>query len=142
MAFIKRTLKYAALVGLSVILEVALVAPLIMGLTASPLGKLGHSGAIILLFLLSVLAPVISALLIIGILGGMWIADKKYTGFTLAFFFSLIQLIILMGGHEVSFDYRTLMILAGIPAIILSGGYTYLKIQKWKTSRVNLFSRN
>ncbi len=135
--FMRLVLKCLALVFSSIIFEVALVGPCIMRLTASPLGELGRTGAIIMLFLLTVLVPVICAMLVIGILGGVWIADKKQIGFIIGSFFGFFQLVFLIGRNGISFDTKMVMILIGILATVFSAGLTYIKVSRWRARRSN-----
>ncbi len=135
MRLIKLILKCVVLVVLSIIV-MPLLALLIGSLAASPLDELGRSGALIMLFLIAVLVPVTSVILVIGILGGVWIGDKKQIGFIIASILGLIHLVGFISRHGISFGTPGLIILVGIPAIIFSGGLTYRKVCRWRQVRL------
>jgi len=132
----KLILKCIVIVVLSTTIEITLLAPLISRLATSLLAESGRLGAIIMLFLLAVLVPVISAVFVIGVLGGMWVGVKKDIGYIVASILGLIHLVPLISRHVISFDIPGLIILAGIPAIIFSGGLTYSKIRNWKQAKM------
>lgn len=133
----KLILKCIVIVVLSIIM-LPFLSLLISHLATGLLCELGRIGALIMLFLTSVLGPMISAILVIGIIGGLWIGEKKQIGFINASVLASIELVIVtsISKHGTWFDIPGLIILAGIPAIIFSGGLTYSKIHNWKQAKM------
>jgi len=114
------------------------------GSAASILDEMGRSGALFYLFIIAVLSPVVSSMVIVGILGGLWIGQGEKIGFIIASVLALIQLVgvVLPNKHVSSFDIQGVIMLIGIPAIIFSGGLTYMGILKWKAKWISSLSKN
>ena len=138
MRLLKLVLKCAFLIGLSMVLEVALLGPAASLLATDPLDELGTLGAKIMLFLLAVLVPTTTSTFVVGILGGLWVGGGKNIGYVVAFILGLIHLVIIIERVEISFDVQGLIILAGIPAIVLSGGFTYRAIYKRRVKKLGI----
>ena len=146
MVLLRLILKYCSffifvsmLVLLSMVLEM-LSSDWMLSLAPDDLYKLGKSGLLTEVFLLSVLAPVISATLVIGILGGTigrrCIDNKPYVGFIIASILGLIHVISFSDRRVFSSHIASFIILLGIPAFIFAGGMTYAKICKWSNKKI------
>ena len=126
--------KCIIIIALSVILPLELSLPA-MNIAVDLTRNLERAAPLIVLFIVGVLVPVISSVSIIGILGVIWIANRKWIGFVLALFPSMLQLFGIIIKGMVSFKVPDLMLLAGIPAIILSSGFTYKKACQWRENK-------
>lgn len=133
----KQAIKGSFLVILSVLIQVLILGPMMMGFFARPLGKMESLGPDFMLFLLLIITPSISSIIGIGILGGLWIKGKKSVGFILGSVFVLIHFAIISTGfNEISFDLRTIMGVSGFPVVVLLTGITYQRIMACRRGKL------
>jgi len=104
----------------------------VFGISAKLRSIWGQTGDMISTGILLFVNPVIIAILVIGLLGGLWINKKPKIGFILAFLFTLPML----SGYAVhagEFQWHLLGIsLAKCLFIIMAGGGTYFYVSKRK----------
>jgi hypothetical protein len=91
----------------------------------------GIIGTRLYLFLLTVGLPTCSAVLAIGILGGLWLKEKPLIGFILSALFTLFSISFFMK-RILNFDFLTFLVFLQMPAVILAGGCTYRKVYNKK----------
>jgi len=103
----------------------------------------GLLGGWFYLILNGVMPQLISAVLCIGIFGGIWLKEYRWAGFILATISGLVKLIFVLrsGLFPLRFSIGTMIIYSVIPLTIIAGGITYIKVQKWRhkhTTRAGL----
>ena len=93
----------------------------------------GRTGAILHIFCVTVLPPVISSTLVIGILGGIWLKLNAKTGYLLAFALAIFHSsYFIMAQQQTTFWFVGPMILVALIAVTLSGGFAFFKIKNPK----------
>lgn len=127
MILIYRLFKYAVIITFAICLNI-LLATFSLRMTLGYLSKWGQTGTVCGMLLLSNIIPILSAMIGVGVLGGLWLKEKPYTGFVLSIAFILIWTGILGSRDPYKINIGSGLLVLSVFLVTIAGGMTYRAI--------------